>query len=191
MPEITHTAIGFTRAGVWPSGFRPLHHRIRVGTGEKHFRQLAEGILAFDLHRGSQLRIHAVPSRAVVGGLVTVGFGVGNLRLNAPCAVVWVEDPEVDRGGTRRAGFGYATLPGHPESGEESFTAVLEPDGTVYFELHAYSRHANWFYRLGAPVARFCQALVTRRYLRAARQLAAGHTGASAVVGVKQPRLKR
>lgn len=174
MPEITHTAIGFTRTGVWPSGFRPLHHRIRVGSGEARFRQLAEGILAFDLHRRAQLRIHAEPAHAVVGGLVTVGFGAGNLRLNAPCTVVWVADFKEDDGGTRRAGFGYATLPGHPESGEESFTAVLEPDGSVYFELNAYSRHANWFYQLGAPVARFCQELVTRRYLEAARRLASG-----------------
>lgn len=174
MPEITHNAVGFTRGGVWPSGFRPMRHRIRVGAGENQFRQLADGILALDLHRRSKLHIHASPPRAAVGGLVVVGFGIGNLRLNAPCEVVWVEDPEEHDDGTRRAGFGYATLPGHPECGEESFTAVLEPDGAVYFELHAYSRHANWFYRLGAPVARFCQELVTRRYLRAARHLAAG-----------------
>jgi uncharacterized protein (UPF0548 family) len=104
-----------------------------------------------------------------------VGFGVGDLRLKAPCEVVWVEEPQdnTDDDGARRAGFGYATLPGHPECGEESFAAVLGADGSVFFELHAYSRHANWFYRLGAPVARFCQELVTRRYLAAARQLGA------------------
>ncbi|KRF09270.1 hypothetical protein ASH00_06455 [Arthrobacter sp. Soil782] len=180
MPDITHTAIGWTRLGAWPAGFRPMRHRIRVGTGEAAFRRLAEGILTFELHRRSNLRITAEP-RAAVGGSVTVGFGVGNLRLNAPCEVVWVEEvnptSDDDGGaarGARRAGFGYATLPGHPETGEESFVAVLEADGSVFFELHAYSRHGNWFYRLGAPVARFCQELATRWYLNAARQLAAG-----------------
>jgi hypothetical protein len=88
--------------------------------------------------------------------------------------VVWVEDWAQRPHGARRSGFGYATLPGHPECGEESFTAVLETDGSVFFELHAYSRHANWFYRAGGLVARSCQELVTRRYLRTARQLAAG-----------------
>lgn len=157
-----------------------MRHRIRVGTGEAAFRRLAEGILTFELHRRSNLRIAAEP-RAAVGGSVTVGFGVGNLRLNAPCEVVWVEEvnptSDDDGGaarGARRAGFGYATLPGHPETGEESFVAVLEADGSVFFELHAYSRHGNWFYRLGAPVARFCQELATRWYLNAARRLAAG-----------------
>ncbi|SDI11927.1 Uncharacterized protein, UPF0548 family [Arthrobacter subterraneus] len=175
MPDFTHSAIGWTRTGAWPTGFRSMRHRIRVGTGEADFRRLAEGILTFELHRGAQLRVDAAP-RAAVGGTVVVGFGVGKVRLKAPCAVVWVEETDSGRNddGTHRAGFGYATLPGHPESGEESFTAVLDADGTVFFELHAYSRHGNWFYRLGAPVARFCQELVTRRYLAAARRLAAG-----------------
>lgn len=152
-----------------------MRHRISVGSGETDFRRLAEGILTFELHRGAKLRIDAAP-RAVAGGSVVVGFGVGNVRLKAPCAVVWVEETHTNTNddGTRRAGFGYATLPGHPESGEESFTAVLDADGTVFFELHAYSRHGNWFYRLGTPVARFCQELVTRRYLAAARRLASG-----------------
>lgn len=183
MPDITHTAIGWTQSGAWPMGFRPLHHRIRVGTGEEDFQRLAEGILTFELHRHARLRIQAAP-RAVVGGTVEVGFGIGDLRLNIPCEVVWVEtlkDNNNDDDGARRAGFGYATLPGHPECGEESFAAIREADGSVFFELHAYSRHANWFYRAGAPVARFCQELVTRRYLNAARQLAAG-TGPTAAV---------
>lgn len=197
MPDLTHTAVGLTRSGIWPAGFRPARHRVAVGTGEAAFNRLAEAILTFELHRRAGLRVLARP-RAVEGRTVVSGFGVGPLRLNAPCRVVWVEghnkdDDDEDEGedqgagspnnsnsqtnddgGTRRAGFGYATLPGHPVSGEESFTVELAPGGTVYFELRAYSRHANWFYRLGAPVARFCQWLVTRRYLKAARRLANG-----------------
>ncbi|GAB3536653.1 DUF1990 domain-containing protein [Arthrobacter tecti] len=185
MPEITHTAVGFTRTAVWPAGFRPFRHRIQVGSGEDAFRRLAEGILAFDLHRRAGLQV-AGPSRAGVGVVVVPRFGVGPVRLNAPCEVVWVEDlrgsdnnNNNDDGGTRgqagtarRSGFGYATLPGHPECGEEAFIAELAVDGTVYFDLRAYSRHSNWFYQLGAPAARFCQWWVTRRYLAAARSLA-------------------
>ncbi len=174
MPEVTHAAVGWTLAGAWPAGFRPMLHRVQVGTGQAAFQQLGDGILTFNLHRLAKLGVTAAP-RAVVGGIVVVGFGVGNLRLKAPCTVVWVEDTTNDDG-TRRRGFGYATLPGHPECGEESFAAELDADGRVFFELRAYSRHANWFYRCGAPVARFCQELVTRRYLAAARALAAGCT---------------
>jgi uncharacterized protein (UPF0548 family) len=51
---------------------------------------------------------------------------------------------------------------------------VLAPDGRVYLELFAYSRPSNWFYRAGAPVTVAVQKFVTRRYLAAARKLAAG-----------------
>ncbi|NJC21087.1 uncharacterized protein (UPF0548 family) [Arthrobacter pigmenti] len=180
MPEITHTAVGFTRTAVWPAGFRPFRHRIQVGSGEEAFRRLAEGILTFDLHRRAGLEV-AGTARAAVGVVVVPRFGVGPLRLNAPCEVVWATDlhKNNDDDGTRsqartarRSGFGYATLPGHPECGEEAFIAELAVDGTVYFDLRAYSRHGHWFYQLGAPVARFCQWWVTRRYLAAARSLA-------------------
>nr|WP_237740679.1 DUF1990 family protein [Arthrobacter crystallopoietes] len=62
----------------------------------------------------------------------------------------------------------------HPASGEESFLAVLEPDGQVYLELFAFSRPSTWFYRAGSPVTVAAQKLVTRRYLAAARKLAEG-----------------
>jgi len=75
------------------------------------------------------------------------------------------------------AGFGYGTVAGHPVSGEESFTAVLEEDESVWFEVLAYSRPANLLMRAAAPVAERTQELVTRRYLRAAVRLAGGNAG--------------
>ncbi|MFD1214450.1 DUF1990 family protein, partial [Arthrobacter sp. GCM10027362] len=107
------------------------------------------------------------------GVRMAAGFGAGPFRLWAPCEVVWAEEDRRSAG-SRRTGFGYGTLPGHPERGEESFVAVLGPDGQVRFELFAFSRHANWFYTAGGPVAAACQQLVTRRYLSAARKLASG-----------------
>ncbi|HEV7166923.1 MAG TPA: DUF1990 domain-containing protein [Micrococcaceae bacterium] len=112
------------------------------------------------------------------GARVACGFGLGRLRLLVPCEVVWVEQPGavvvVLPGGEiqpQRAGFGYGTLPGHPASGEEAFIASIEADGTVYFGLLAFSKPSGLLYRLGSPVTRLAQRLVTRRYLRAARTL--------------------
>lgn len=171
MSDLTYLDVGLTQHFAWPAGFRPLRHRILVGQGERSFQQLANGILTFNLHRGAGLQV-AADSRAAVGSLVVVAFGVGKFRLEAPCEVVWVEESDNDDG-ARRAGFGYGTLPGHPERGEEAFIAELTEEGSVHFEVRAFSRHANWFYQLGAPVARSCQWLATRGYLHAARQLAA------------------
>lgn len=167
-PDLTYTGWGLTRSGRAPDGYRTAFHRVHVGNGLRDFERLAAGILGWDLHRGAGLTVRADAPVAAVGGRIVSGFGLGKLRIPAPCRVVWAEEAG------NRAGFGYGTLRGHPESGEESFLAVLDGDGSVYFELFAFSRHANWFYRLGAPVASACQALVTRRYIGAAKALAAG-----------------
>ncbi|WP_336716033.1 DUF1990 family protein [Arthrobacter sp. USHLN218] len=166
--ELTYPDQRLTRLGRAPEGYRVVRHRVAVGSGREDFARLADGILAWNLHRVAGLRVDPSTPRAAEGVDVVSRFGFGPLRLAAPCRVVWAaEEPD-------RAGFGYGTLPGHPASGEESFLAVLGADGQVYLELFAYSRPSNWFYRAGAPVTVAVQEFVTRRYLAAARKLAAG-----------------
>ncbi|MHA7154592.1 DUF1990 family protein [Arthrobacter sp. TMN-50] len=171
-PSFTYEPVGWSQRGESPDGFRQVNRRVRVGTGHAAYVRLADGILSWQLHRGAGLSVPPDQGRAVVGRDVVPGFGVGRLRLPAPCRVVWVEEPADAGGGAQRAGFGYGTLPGHPARGEEAFIAILDADDAVYFEVFAFSRHANWFFTLGAPVARFCQELVTRRYLSTAQRLA-------------------
>ncbi len=171
MSGFTYTEWGFTRDGSWPEGYRRVHHRIVVGVGWEAYRRLADGILTWGLQRGAGLQVGAV--RAAVGIRVVSRVRLGPLHLDAPCRVVWVEEPDGE-GRPQRAGFAYGTLPGHPEQGEEAFIAELTADGLVHVEIRAFSRHANWFYRAGAPVAVLSQWLITRRYLAAARRLAQG-----------------
>ncbi|WP_382307099.1 DUF1990 family protein [Herbiconiux sp. UC225_62] len=83
------------------------------------------------------------------------------LNVHAPIRVVYI----VDEPGRR--GFAYGTLPGHPESGEESFVVEHLADDSVWIVVRAFSRPSTWFYRLGLPVLRIMQARATRRYLRA------------------------
>lgn len=90
--------------------------------------------------------------------LVLVRFGP--VQVIAPCRIVYVVD-ESDR-----FGFGYGTLPGHPESGEESF--IVERDGaSTTFRITAFSRPADLLTRLGGPVSRHIQVRATRKYLDA------------------------
>lgn len=172
-PGLTYAEHGLTRRHQAPDGYRVARHRIAVGRGQQAYAALAGGIMGWQLHRLAGLRVDPATPRAAAGVRMASKFGLGPLRLRIPCQVVWAEEDERS-GASRRTGFGYGTLPGHPERGEESFVAVMEPDGTVWFDLFAFSRHANWFYTAGAPVASACQALATRRYLRAARTLASG-----------------
>lgn len=67
----------------------------------------------------------------------------------------------------RRTGFTYVALPGHPECGGEQFVVELDDDGVVWFTVRARSRPAAWYARVGAPLVRLTQRMVTDRYLRA------------------------
>lgn len=81
--------------------------------------------------------------------------------VRSPVRVVYVIDEP------QRKGFAYGTLPGHPETGEESFIIEQSPDGSVWLTITSLSRPSSWFWRLGYPVLAAVQAHVTRRYFRA------------------------
>ena len=65
------------------------------------------------------------------------------------------------------SGGPYGTLDGHPESGEEYFGVRLNPDGTVYAEIVAFSRPARWWSKAGSWVATRVQKRITDHYLAA------------------------
>ncbi len=63
----------------------------------------------------------------------------------------------VDESGAQtRYGFAYGTLAEHAESGEERFLVELLPDGTVWYDIYAFSRPRG-LASLGYPFARRLQ----------------------------------
>ncbi|WP_434593287.1 DUF1990 family protein [Brevibacterium sp. 1718] len=64
-----------------------------------------------------------------------------------------------------RAGFTYRTLPGHLESGEETFLVSIGADGRLGVTISADSVPAHPLLRLGAPVTVAAQELMARRYV--------------------------
>ncbi|CAM5304941.1 hypothetical protein SMICM304S_05948 [Streptomyces microflavus] len=72
-----------------------------------------------------------------------------------------------------RTGFGYGTLSGHPEIGEECFVVDLAEDGTVWFTVMAFSRPAVWYARLAGPIVPQVQLWYARRLGRTLRRLVA------------------
>ncbi|MEU4567656.1 DUF1990 domain-containing protein [Micromonospora sp. NPDC023956] len=146
---LTYPHVGATRTGSLPAGWRHVRHRVRLPDGS--FAVAGEAVLSWRLHRAAGVRITADAPRAAPGVAVTSGLGVGPLRLDAPCEVVWVADDD------RRAGFGYGTLPGHPASGEEAFVVERDDAGRVWFEIRAFSRPQRWIMRAAGPAARLFQ----------------------------------
>lgn len=168
--DLNYVEIGMTEDADIPDGYSALTLREPVGRGQAAFDALSEGILSWKLHERSGLRTRPDTPRVQLGSLVQLGFGFGPARIVAPCRVVRIINDETAT--ETRSGFAYGTLDGHPETGEESFAAVLNADGTVYLEIIAGSRHSTWFYQLVAPVSAAVQRFATRRYVQAARRLA-------------------
>ena len=162
--------IGATEHGDTPPGFHRLHHRSRIGHGDETFRRAAEALLSWRMHEAAGLRPRTTQPTAAVGAESLGRLGLGPLALPVPCRVVWVVD-EPDR-----AGFGYGTLEGHPESGEEAFLITREGD-EIWFTVRAYSRPAKLMFRLAGPLGRLGQRLFARRYTSCLRRLATTRPG--------------
>jgi uncharacterized protein (UPF0548 family) len=112
------------------------------------------------MHRGTGVRLDASAPRAAPGVTVTSRLA----WISAPCQVVWTVQEE------DRAGFGYGTLAGHPESGEESFVVSQDGDGEVWFAVTSFSRPARWYTRAAGPVVPLLQRAYARRCGRALRK---------------------
>jgi uncharacterized protein (UPF0548 family) len=162
----TYSEVGATRDGALPAGYDHVQRAHVVGSGPEAFERAAAAVFRWTAQRGAGLRIDASGPASTPGTVVLMTAGLRRLGLDIPCRVVWVVD-ERDR-----RGFGYGTLPGHPESGEESFVVSLHPDGAVVYELRAFSRLATRLSRIGGPVSHRVQTLALDRYVAAVRRAA-------------------
>jgi uncharacterized protein (UPF0548 family) len=154
--SFTYDAVGVTRTGETPAGFAALRVRSPIGHGRAVFEAAGNAVLSWRMHRASGVRMEVTAPRAAAGVRVAAGLGVGPLRAWAPCEVIWaVTSP-------REAGFGYGTLPGHPQSGEESFVVSIDDADHVWLTVTAFSRPARWFTRAARPFV----PLVQRAYAR-------------------------
>lgn len=163
MDDLTYPDHGAT-AGRLPAGYQHLERQVRLGTGREVFDRAAAALMSWQVHRAAGLRVIANegprPGLRVVSRLALV--------ISAPCRVVYVIDEPA------RRGFAYGTLPGHPESGEESFAVSIDADSQVLFTVRAFSRPGTLLARASGPLGRIVQRLITERYVSAMRRLAAG-----------------
>lgn len=140
-----------------PPGYHRLRHRDLVPS----FDRAAVALMTWRMHTGAGLGVRASGPQAREGSVVAIGLGAGPARLWMPCRVTDV----VDEPG--RAGFTYATLPGHLESGVEEFGVERTDDGAAWCTITAVSKPGSWITALAGPAARLGQDFFARRYLRA------------------------
>lgn len=152
--ELTYAPVGAT-AGTPPAGFASFT-RSRF-LNHQDFDGACEDLLQWRVQQRAGLQVFG-PARVAAGENVVMRL---TSWLRIPCRVVYVVDEPA------RKGFAYGTLPGHPESGEELFLLTRHSDGRVELTITAFSKAASGLARLGGPLTRWFQRVVTGRYLKA------------------------
>ncbi|MCF2572324.1 DUF1990 family protein [Brevibacterium sp. UCMA 11754] len=177
-----------------PAGYRHFESAHFVGHGRETFDRCAEELLHWEvkIRSGFDIGVQApeddtdplnVGSSCAAGAAgraagTSVGAGLprvragqeptifvrlGPFRLPEPARVIEVFEAEA------RRGFTYATKPGYPITGEESFILIHADDDRVFLVLRSVSRAGMGIWRLGEPFVRLAQIIYRRRYSRALR----------------------
>lgn len=166
----SYAELGASRYGE-PFGYSIDHNRVRLGAGEAVFAAACGALRGWRMFPPGWTFITSAEAAIAEGSVVAMcARAVGVWWLNA-CRIVHVID---EAGPVRRFGFAYGTLPAHVEQGEEQFSVELLGDGTVWYDLRAFSRPRYWPVRLGKPLARRLQRRFVRDSQAALRAAVAG-----------------
>jgi len=131
-----------------------------LGSGRDAFAAARERLATWVTHRSLMMAIDADGRSDQLGTTVLLGLGLGPARVWFGCRLVEVIDEDA------RAGYAYATLPGHPAHGVERFTITLGSDGAVMGRVQAWSQPGWRVLALAGPAARLGQRTMARQYLR-------------------------
>lgn len=162
---LSYPEVGATR-GDLPSDYHCVERSIDLGDHEDTFARAREGIRTWAPQRHAGIDLFPPAPPLTEGQSLVLVFRQFPFHVTAACRVVYLVDE------AHRFGFGYGTLPHHPEQGEEAFLVERGAGGKVQFRIRAFSRPAQLITRLGAPVGRAVQARVTTSYLEGLRQVA-------------------
>jgi uncharacterized protein (UPF0548 family) len=165
---LTYGEVGATAGPVLPRGYRHDRVSTELGRGTEIWAKAQDALRTWQAHRRAGASIYPAAAPLAAGAEFIATVRLGLLVVVAPCRVVYITDEP------GRSGFAYGTLPGHPERGEEAFHVTKHDDGTVRFEIVAFSRPATAMARLGGPLSRLVQTRTTRRYLEGVRRYTAG-----------------
>lgn len=169
--NFSYREIGASEGGA-PAGYNLDHNRARLGNGDADFSAACAALKEWRMFPAAWTRISPARAPIAVGQIVAMqANALGLWWLNA-CRIVYVIDENgapsrltdsgVPRDVIRRFGFAYGTLQAHVEQGEERFSIEQLADGSVWYDLRAFSRPRFWPVRLAKPLARALQ----RRFVR-------------------------
>jgi uncharacterized protein (UPF0548 family) len=151
---LTYPAVGATFTTP-PAGYAVDHTCIKLGEGEKVFVAAKAALERWQQFRLGWLEASPEDRPIKEGQVVAIlARSTGLWWLNA-CRIVAVVNED---GPVRRFGFAYGTLPDHAGSGEERFLVEWDrEEGSVWYDILAFSRPRHLLARLGYPWVRRVQ----------------------------------
>jgi uncharacterized protein (UPF0548 family) len=161
----SYSQVGATRAPDPAVSFNVDHNRRKLGDGEDTYQRAVAALKTWKHFDLGWVKIVPPDSRVEAGNTVAVqAKSFGFWTLNA-CRIVYLigDDPTLKG----RFGFAYGTLPEHVECGEERFTIEWHEDGSVWYDIYAFSRPRHPLVRLSFPLARMLQKRFARDSLAA------------------------
>lgn len=136
------------------------HNRTKLGEGEQAYQRAVLALRNWQQFDLGWVTVVPPGKPLEVGTTVAVQAKIfGFWTLNA-ARIVYVIDEK--QNGNAKFGFAYGTLPDHVERGEERFTVERHEDGSVWYDIYAFSRPKHPLARVGFPIARLLQ----KRFVR-------------------------
>ena len=150
----SYPEVGASR-GQPPAGYNVDHNRVLLGYGEESFAKAVAAIRSWRMFDLGWCRVYPPKAPVKVGTTVAVLVShFGFWSLNA-CRIVYLLE---EQSSLQRYGFAYGTLPEHGEVGEERFSVEWNrDDGTVWYDLYAFSYPGHLMARVGYPLSRVLQ----------------------------------
>jgi uncharacterized protein (UPF0548 family) len=145
-----------TLEGPLPSGYAVDHNRVCLGHGEIVFERACRALMGWKMFDLGWVELMHPSSPVALGQTVLILAHTWNLYSLSASRVVAMIDR--DDGETQRWGFCYGTLQHHVETGEERFTVEYQRrDGSVWYDILAFSRPKHPLARLASPLSRAAQ----------------------------------
>ena len=142
-----------------PRGYALDHNRVQIGTGAASYAAASAALREWRMFPRPWTRILPSDAPIRVGETVVMQAHVLGLWWMNAARIVYTID---EHGPVTRFGFAYGTLPAHAEQGEERFSVELCADGSVWYDLRAFSRPRYWPVRMAHRTARRLQAKFVR-----------------------------
>lgn len=135
-------------------GFVSDHHRCMLGVGEQVYQRACAALDTWMMFP-YWTTVYPLGTPQEPGQIVAMTTRIFGLWWINPARILCRCDSP--SGKVLRHGFVYGTLPQHAECGEERFMVEMLPDGSVWYDLRAFSKPQHVLAWIGFPFARWWQ----------------------------------